>query len=177
MQFPAKTPRVAYGVMPVNWVILHWYACGADGRRVGWAYGHVISLERGASLSVKQEVVLDFYTAFKNHLLALLVPYTPNSRFPCTFTGEVPTLLYTWSWKKVPPSGGDSAYRPLYGVPPGSRFTRALDILWLKRERRDCSQSTNSHKRHIYPKQQIFPQEALSLETLVNDHLFRVTVT
>ena len=35
MQFPAKTPRVACGVI----VILHWYACGADGR----TDGHVIT--------------------------------------------------------------------------------------------------------------------------------------
>ena len=33
--FPPKTPRVVCGVIPVDWVILHWYACGADGRTVG----------------------------------------------------------------------------------------------------------------------------------------------
>ena len=27
----------------LNWVILHWYTCGADGRRVGRAYSHVIT--------------------------------------------------------------------------------------------------------------------------------------
>ena len=37
--FPAKTPRVACGVLPVYWVILHWYACNAD----GLAYDHVIA--------------------------------------------------------------------------------------------------------------------------------------
>ena len=37
--FPAKTPRVACSVVPVYWVILHWYPCGADGR----AYDHVIA--------------------------------------------------------------------------------------------------------------------------------------
>ena len=26
--------------MPVDWVILHWYACGEDGR---WVYGHLIT--------------------------------------------------------------------------------------------------------------------------------------
>ena len=30
--------------MPVDWVILHWYACGADGRSGGRSvYGHVIT--------------------------------------------------------------------------------------------------------------------------------------
>ena len=43
MQFPAETPRVACGVIPVNRVILRWYTCGADGRRVGRAYSHVIT--------------------------------------------------------------------------------------------------------------------------------------
>ena len=32
-----KKPRVAFAI-PVDWVILHWYACGAEGR----AYAHVI---------------------------------------------------------------------------------------------------------------------------------------
>ena len=31
-----KTPRVTCGVIPVNWVISHWYACGANGRTIGW---------------------------------------------------------------------------------------------------------------------------------------------
>ena len=30
MLSPAKTPLVACGVIPVNWVILHWYACGTE---------------------------------------------------------------------------------------------------------------------------------------------------
>ena len=30
--FPPKTPQVAWSVIPVNWIILRWYACGADGR-------------------------------------------------------------------------------------------------------------------------------------------------
>ena len=40
--FPPKTRRVACGVIPVNWVIIYWYVCGADGptRR---AYGQVIT--------------------------------------------------------------------------------------------------------------------------------------
>ena len=32
---PPKTPRVACDIISVNWVILHWYACGADGRSDG----------------------------------------------------------------------------------------------------------------------------------------------
>ena len=43
-----------------------------------------------------------------------------------TSAREIPTLLYTWSLKKVPLSCGASPYRPLQGVtPPG-----CLDILW-----------------------------------------------
>ena len=33
--FLPKTPRVTCGVIPVNWVILYWYACGANGRTIG----------------------------------------------------------------------------------------------------------------------------------------------
>ena len=30
--------------IPVDWIILHWYACGADGRSGGRSvYGHVIT--------------------------------------------------------------------------------------------------------------------------------------
>ena len=33
MQFPAKITSICIWVaIPVDWVILHWYACGADGR-------------------------------------------------------------------------------------------------------------------------------------------------
>ena len=45
-----------------------------------------------------------------------------NDRFSVlsyTLTSDIPTLSYTWSLKKVPPSGGTSLYNPLYGVPPG----------------------------------------------------------
>ena len=35
-KFPPKTPRAACGVIPVNWVILLWYACGVDGFTVRW---------------------------------------------------------------------------------------------------------------------------------------------
>ena len=36
MRFPAKiTSSCIWVAMPVDWVILHWYACGADGRLVG----------------------------------------------------------------------------------------------------------------------------------------------
>ena len=55
--------------------------------------------------------------------LSLLSPLTDrNDRFPVlsyTLTSDIPTLSYTWSLKKVPPSGGTSLYNPLYGVPPG----------------------------------------------------------
>ena len=45
MRFPAKiTSRCIWVAIPVGWVILHWSACGADGRRAGRrAYGHVIT--------------------------------------------------------------------------------------------------------------------------------------
>ena len=36
MRFPAKiTSSCIWVAIPVNWVILHWYACGADGRSFG----------------------------------------------------------------------------------------------------------------------------------------------
>ena len=36
MRFPAKISSSCIWVaIPVGWVILHWYACGADGRSVG----------------------------------------------------------------------------------------------------------------------------------------------
>ena len=36
MQFPAKiTSSCIWVAIPVDWVILHWYACGADGRSGG----------------------------------------------------------------------------------------------------------------------------------------------
>ena len=36
MRFPAKiTSSCIWVAIPVDWVILHWYACGADGRSVG----------------------------------------------------------------------------------------------------------------------------------------------
>ena len=41
MRFPAKiTSSCIWVAIPVDWVILHWYACDADGRSV---YGHVIT--------------------------------------------------------------------------------------------------------------------------------------
>ena len=49
MRFPAKiTTSCIWVATPVDWVILHWYACGADGRSFGWEggrslYGHVIT--------------------------------------------------------------------------------------------------------------------------------------
>ena len=45
MRFPAKIISSCIWVaIPVDWVILHWYACGADGRSGGRSvYGHVIT--------------------------------------------------------------------------------------------------------------------------------------
>ena len=49
MRFPAKiTSSCIWVAVPVDWVILDWYACGADGRSRGRAigrsvYGHVIT--------------------------------------------------------------------------------------------------------------------------------------
>ena len=40
MRFPAKiTSSCIWVVIPDDWVILNWYACGADGR----PYGHMIT--------------------------------------------------------------------------------------------------------------------------------------
>ena len=40
MRFPAKiTSSCIWVAIPVDWVILHWYACDADGRTVGLAVG------------------------------------------------------------------------------------------------------------------------------------------
>ena len=40
MRFPAKiTSSCIWVALPVDLVILHWYACGADGRSVAWAVG------------------------------------------------------------------------------------------------------------------------------------------
>ena len=45
MWFPAKiTSSCIWVTIPVDWVILHWYTCGADERSLGRAvYGHVIT--------------------------------------------------------------------------------------------------------------------------------------
>ena len=45
MRFPAKIPSSCIGVaIPVDWVILHWYAFGVDGRSLGRSlYSHVIT--------------------------------------------------------------------------------------------------------------------------------------
>ena len=45
MRFPAKiTSSCIWVAIPVDWVILHWYAFGVDGRSLGWSlYGHVIT--------------------------------------------------------------------------------------------------------------------------------------
>ena len=40
MRFPSKiTSSCIWVAIPVDWVILHWYACDADGRTVGLAVG------------------------------------------------------------------------------------------------------------------------------------------
>ena len=44
MQFPAKiTSRCIWVAIPIDGVILHWFACGSDGRAVGQTYGHAIT--------------------------------------------------------------------------------------------------------------------------------------
>ena len=45
MRFPAKiTSSCILVAIPVDWVILHWYACGVDGQSLGRSlYGHVIT--------------------------------------------------------------------------------------------------------------------------------------
>ena len=46
MRFPAKiTLSCIWVAIPDDWVILHWYACGVDGRYLGWAIGvrHVVT--------------------------------------------------------------------------------------------------------------------------------------
>ena len=37
--FPNKTLSCIWVAIPVDWVILHWYACGADGRSRGRSVG------------------------------------------------------------------------------------------------------------------------------------------
>ena len=40
MRFPAKiTSSCIWIAIPVDWVILYWYACGADGRSLGQSVG------------------------------------------------------------------------------------------------------------------------------------------
>ena len=68
MRFPAKiTSSCIWVAIPVDRAILHWFACGANGRRAdGRAYGHVITkfsrmgrllhfLTHGASLRALRE--------------------------------------------------------------------------------------------------------------------------
>ena len=44
MRFPAKvTSNCIWVAILVDWVFLHWFACGADGRLGGRAYGHVLT--------------------------------------------------------------------------------------------------------------------------------------
>ena len=44
MKTTYKTLSCIWVAVPVDRVILHWYACGADGRAVGRSlYGHVIA--------------------------------------------------------------------------------------------------------------------------------------
>ena len=44
MRFPAKiTSSCIWVAIPVDWGLLHWLACGADGRVGGRAHGHVIT--------------------------------------------------------------------------------------------------------------------------------------
>ena len=42
MRFPfKKTSSCVWVAIPIDWVILRWFACGADGRTVGRAGGRV----------------------------------------------------------------------------------------------------------------------------------------
>ena len=45
MRFPAKiTSSCIWFAIPIDWVMLRWYACGANGRSLGRSvYGHVIT--------------------------------------------------------------------------------------------------------------------------------------
>ena len=67
-------------------IVVHQKSSFSDGLPIFFRYRALpcayASREHGASLSLKQKVVLDFYKAFKNRLLTLLVLYTPNRRFP-----------------------------------------------------------------------------------------------
>ena len=51
MRFPAKIMSCISVAIPIDWVILHWYACGADGQSLGRAvYSHVIKFYRRGRL-------------------------------------------------------------------------------------------------------------------------------
>ena len=81
-------------------------------------YPLVLSLERcnpflNMNKSLNLEVFLTFYS-HKMRLLALLHPFTEMADFPTLLyssTSESPNLLFTWSLKKVPLSGGVFPYR------------------------------------------------------------------
>ena len=139
---PPKTPRVVCGVIPVNWVILHWYACGADGRSGVRSRDYQIFLPMVLRYH-KTSTFSQLFYSHKMHLLALGTFYLrkwqislpslsyPASSFPLTSGREIncPTLSYTSTseipiplsnirgMKKVPVWGGASPYGPLFGVP------------------------------------------------------------
>ena len=68
-----KTLSCIWVAIPVDWVILHWYACGADGRSLARSvYGHVITkfsrifrlphfLSYGAPLQIVPNVESQFH--------------------------------------------------------------------------------------------------------------------
>ena len=77
MRFPAKiTSSCIWVAIPVDWVILHWYDCGADGRSVVGGrrsvYGHVITKFSG------------------------MVPFRPLGRWSFDFGADVQVLDLAW---------------------------------------------------------------------------------
>ena len=140
--FPPQNTSSFCGVIPVNWVILHWYACGADGRSGVRSRDYQIFLPMVLRYH-KTSTFSQLFYSHKMHLLALGTFYLrkwqislpslsyPASSFPLTSGREIncPTLLYTSTseipiplsnirgMKKVPVWGGASPYGSLFGVP------------------------------------------------------------
>ena len=85
MRFPTKiTLSCIWVAIPVDWVSLHWYACGTDRRSVGETYSHMITKisrmgrllhflrngglrTRGAWLQMKQQLYFKQQQAFSSH--------------------------------------------------------------------------------------------------------------
>ena len=89
MRFPVKiTSSYIWVAIPVEWVILHWYACGADGRLGGRSvYGHMNTkfsrmgslphfLTHGAPLRARESSAKNHYFALKEvYLLVCRLAY------------------------------------------------------------------------------------------------------